>query len=283
MMDVKLIIEAGSSKSDWIIYSDKIQECFSLPGINPSTQSFDTLHGTISDAAKSLNIKPLKVYFYGAGCGSAQARDYLGTLLMKFFSASSIHIETDLVAAARACCFGKEGIVCILGTGSHAALSDGHKIIHQLPSLGYILGDEGSSGHMAKLFIRKYFLSAMDEDLKKRAQSEIEELEHDFVYNFYNSPYPVSLLSKIGRFILDYQSHPEIIEIIMASLKEFMEIRLNTYNNLKHLPVHSTGSYAYFLQDKFRELLAASGFKAGVCIQKPISRLIEYHKEYDIN
>lgn len=283
MMEVKLIIEAGSSKSDWIVFTDKIHTNISLTGMNPSTQSIDSLHETISEAKKKMSLNPSKVFFYGAGCGSVQARENLSSLMIKFFPTSSIYVETDLVAAARACCLGKEGIVCILGTGSHAALSDGHHITHQLPSLGYILGDEGSSSHMAKLFIKNYFLSTMSEELKNRAQLEIDELEHDFVYNFYNAPYPVSFLSKTGRFILDNQSHPEILKIIEASLNEFIEIRLKPYEELKHLPVHSVGSYAHFLHEKFSQLLSAFGFTTGICLQKPITKLIEYHTEYDIN
>ena len=47
---------------------------------------------------------------------------------------------------------GKPNITCILGTGSNTCYFDGVKIVENGPSLGFMLGDEGSEIILEKLF-----------------------------------------------------------------------------------------------------------------------------------
>ena len=62
------------------------------------------------------------------------------------------------MAAARALWFDEPGIVAILGTGSNSCVYDGINIIEAVPSLGYILGDEGSGAYLGKKLLQYYYL-----------------------------------------------------------------------------------------------------------------------------
>lgn len=53
-----------------------------------------------------------------------------------------------MLGAARAVCGHKEGLACILGTGMNSCLFDGNHMTKNVPSLGFILGDEGSGAVM---------------------------------------------------------------------------------------------------------------------------------------
>ncbi|NIS07775.1 MAG: hypothetical protein GWN00_02460, partial [Aliifodinibius sp.] len=83
------------------------------------------------------------IYFYGAGCDSAEKKEVVYNALHHSFPEATLHLFHDLLGAARACFFDKPGIACILGTGSNSCLYDGTEIIEHIPSLAFILGDEG--------------------------------------------------------------------------------------------------------------------------------------------
>ena len=67
-----------------------------------------------------------------------------------------------MLGAARAASGSKPSIIGILGTGSNSCLYDGEKIADQIPSLGYLLSDEGSGNHIGKLLIKSYFYREME-------------------------------------------------------------------------------------------------------------------------
>ena len=137
---IKVLVDSGSTKSDWLVLngSEPILQ-FELAGLNPMTQSKSSLLSQIEMAKNKLqSIHPESIIFYGAGCKDLAAQ-IIETLLKDLFPSCLVQVHSDLLAAARANCAGKEGIVCIMGTGSHSCLSDGHQIIHEKPSLGYLL------------------------------------------------------------------------------------------------------------------------------------------------
>ena len=62
-------------------------------------------------------------------------------------------MESDLLGAARGLLVRRPGLACIIGTGSNSCLYDGNEIVRNVAPLGYILGDEGSSAYLGKVFI----------------------------------------------------------------------------------------------------------------------------------
>ena len=60
-----------------------------------------------------------QVYYYGAGCTSYEKKNVLGASLVAQFK-TPIHVESDLLAAARGLFKCEAGIACILGTGSNS-------------------------------------------------------------------------------------------------------------------------------------------------------------------
>jgi N-acetylglucosamine kinase-like BadF-type ATPase len=51
---------------------------------------------------------------------------------------------------------GKPAIVCILGTGSNSCYFDGENLKIELPSLGFLIGDEGSGSAIGKQLVRRF-------------------------------------------------------------------------------------------------------------------------------
>lgn len=158
-----LVADSGSTKTDWrLIKDNKIINSFSSIGLNPYFITPELLSTFKNEISSKINPKEIKlVNFYGAGCSGNKNRVYISEILKDIFLNSKIIVETDLLGAARASFSKEKGIVIILGTGANTCLFDGEKINSNLPSLGYLFGDEGGGDYLGKQLINdylKYFL-----------------------------------------------------------------------------------------------------------------------------
>ncbi len=275
-----LIVDSGATKADWALLDGQILDRFTTKGFNPTTQDGEAF----SDVLEHLKVKTTKnldsIYHYGAGCSNARARAKLSDLYHNFFPDSKLHLTSDLLGAARAVCKGTSGIVCILGTGSHAARSDGHVLQHHLPSLGYVLGDEGSGVHLGRLLVQKYYLGGLPESAAQKVLQVLPQLDADFIYTFYQCQDQAARLAAIGAFVISHKDEPGISDLIDESFSCFIARRLSVYQNHCKLPVHCVGSVAALLWDKFSQQLSMQGFTPGICLQKPLDGLVEYHIHY---
>jgi glucosamine kinase len=212
---VYLIVDSGSSKADWVFYNEDKTVHYQTDGINPSTQNAEFIYNQLASLAELEIEVPGKIFFYGAGTRSHSAKEILQTALSKVFKGSEIIINSDLLAAGRALCNKNPGIVCIIGTGSHAALCDGHEIVHQLPALGYILGDEGSGNDLGKKILTAFFYKKMDVELQELFLENHPEVLTDFMYSFYQSENKSAQLARFARFVVIHKQHILCKQIIM--------------------------------------------------------------------
>ncbi len=275
---VYLLVDSGSTKADWVLFDDQKESFFLSEGINPSTQNSEYIQNQIATIANKFTRFPEKIFFYGAGCSSESAQNQLTSIFRIHFPESEFYVHSDLLAAGRALCGGRVAIICILGTGSHAALCDGHQITHQLPALGYLLGDEGSGNHLGKEILKAYYYQKLDTDLKFALEKKHPELQSDFIYQLYHSPNPSSTLANFGQFVVENKNHPTCNQIILNCFEQFIISKLLVYQNKSEFPVHLCGSIAFFLKDEIETALHKFGFIPGECIQKPIHKLLEYHR-----
>ena len=146
-----LIADSGSTKTDWLIGTERV----STQGINPIHQDDDTILAILNDelipqlskatgrriSGNSITSHLLAIRFYGAGVRPEQEERIQRLLSQVFPNATSIEAKSDMLGAARALCGKQEGLACILGTGANSCLFDGEHIIQNTPPLGYILGD----------------------------------------------------------------------------------------------------------------------------------------------
>ncbi|NTW34327.1 MAG: hypothetical protein HGB12_17195, partial [Bacteroidetes bacterium] len=153
-----LIADSGATKTDWIVvYGRQEIRTFQTGGFNPffvnALQIRDEVDKELVPFIDSKNVK--EVYFYGAGCTSIEQIIIVEDALNPLFPEARILVENDLLGAARALCGHNEGIACILGTGSNSCSFDGKNITENVPSLGYLLGDEGSGAYIGKKLIKE--------------------------------------------------------------------------------------------------------------------------------
>ena len=152
---MRLIVDSGSTKTDWIAIDDQgeiLFETFTL-GLNPQVLTeYIIEERIINNYDLYQNRKNIsKIHFYGAGCGTRPPKELLIKVLKSVFINSEFDIKEDTFAAVYACCKPNEkAIVSILGTGSNCSYYDGNKLHQKVTSLGYVLMDDASGNYFWK-------------------------------------------------------------------------------------------------------------------------------------
>ena len=274
-----LIADSGATKTKWCLESDSVSESFYTEGLNPYYHTTST----ISDVINKELVPKLKghhvdaIYFYGAGCDSPVNEDTVYKSLNAIFPDAKMDVEHDLLGSARACFFDKPGIACIFGTGSNTCLYDGKKIQEHIPSLAFILGDEGSAGYFGKKLINSYFRFEVPDDLKK----ELEEAHNMDLNHIMTSVYEGSQTSRFvasyARFLGEHTGHPWVDKILREGFNSCITRIIKNYTDAASHKVSFVGSVAHAHQDLIKELLNEEGLQCGSFYRNPLDRLITYH------
>ncbi|HRI34759.1 MAG TPA: hypothetical protein PLD02_13485 [Saprospiraceae bacterium] len=279
---MKIIVDSGSTKAHWALINDHgLISIFETTGINPMTTSKSSILSSLNIVYQHFIKETIEtIHFYGAGCKGA-AKEGLQNIFHDVFPNTSAILESDLLGAARSCCGGKPGIVAIMGTGSHSCLSDGHKIIHERPGLGYLLGDEGSGNHLGKLLLKSYFYDELTTVLRLELELSHPTVKDNYLATLYSSNRVSKELASFVPFIIDHLQYPEIINIVRTALKEFYSNRLSYYSDKKEWPLYFNGSVAYLMREYLKPFLLEYGFTNVHFNQNPIHSLVQYHLNYD--
>lgn len=277
-----LIADSGASKSDWVLIDNSGEQMgFQLAGLNPYYLSTaDTLKIISKEIIPFIESKKVEqLFFYGAGCSSVYKCMMLEEAFQQLFKNAEIQIESDLLGTARALFGKKEGIACILGTGSNSCYYDGEKIIKNVVSLGYFFGDEGSGAHMGKTFIKDYLMESLPENIHDAFKKEYNYTRDNILDAVYNLPFPNRFLASFCEFYADHVSKKYIFDLITNSFREFILNQLEKYDKLKGVPISFTGSVAYFFEPLLRQVCHEFGLKIEQIKRSPIHALAEYHRE----
>jgi len=275
-----LIADSGSTKTSWVLAEKgkKVLD-FETSGFNPYIQSKEFISNTIgeeiSPRVKDLDIG--SVYFYGAGCSTDSNKKIMFDSFKTCFTNSYIEIEHDLLAAARALWFDGDGIVAILGTGSNSCLYKGGKITDTVPSLGFILGDEGSGAYMGKILIRDYLYNKMPERIKKVFYEKYGLNTTAILDNIYKKENPNRWLSSFAFFISCHIHEDYCRGIAMKGLKDFFDAHLIQYPGYQNIPMGVVGSIGFFFMDCLEIVSHEYGFNMKKVIKSPIEELVRYH------
>jgi glucosamine kinase len=217
------------------------------------------------------------IYFYGSGLGSTTGNRIMQDWLTGYFPAAVVHLENDLVAAARSLCAKEPGIIAILGTGSNACRWDGRSIDDDQHSLGYILGDEGSGFSIGKRFVADYFYGNMPNDIAVAFSAFFPYSREEVLSATYHAPAPNRFIAGAAMFAGGRATNPYIKEIINAAFQAFIKAYLLRFKSLQ-LPVYFTGSIAAAFSDNLVHQLLEYGLIPGNILADPLEGLIKYHK-----
>ena len=280
------IVDGGSTKCDWVILENDGTEVLKTEtvGFNPNIIKPALITIEIEKNQALIKFKDYleNIFFYGSGCGTPENKLIVEREIQRVFSNAQIRVKEDLLAAAYAAYRGVPAIVCILGTGSNACYFDGENVKTELPSLGFLIGDEGSGSALGKQLVRHYFMKKLPPDLHQQF-TEIYQLNiDDLLKNMYHNPRANAYMADFTRFIVDRKTHPYFQNFIYKELKNFLEFQVMPYEECRESEINFIGSIAYFFEDSLRAVASDFHFKIGTVVQRPIESLVNYHRDYII-
>lgn len=278
---IKLIADSGATKAEWCLLNDGKKKTIFTQGISPyflnTDQIADLLKKELYPQLKRYKIS--EIYYYGTGCANpANAKSVKKAIQKIFTTAKKVEVTHDLMAAARALCGRKKGIVANLGTGSFCCYFDGKKIIKQTPGIGYVLGDEGSGAYLGKKVIQYYLYETFDDDLRARFDAKYVTNRVEILENVYKKPMPNRYLASFAIFLAENRGHYMIENIIEDALNDFFFYHLCKYRESWLMPIHFVGSISYGFKDILKHLCNTYEFGLGKVMKNPMEGLVAYHR-----
>jgi N-acetylglucosamine kinase-like BadF-type ATPase len=279
---MKLLVDSGSTKADWIAIDDNGKVLFTTQtlGLNPEVLDKEEIIDRLEDKfdISHNKDKATHLFFYGAGCGTDRMKDFLTVVFQNYFKNATVVVHEDTFAAVYATTpKDQEAIVCILGTGSNCSYFDG-KVLHQkVQSLGYIAMDDGAGNRFGRLLLRGYYFNKMPKELSTEFEEEYN-LDADYIKaNLYKEANPNAYLATFAKFIIKHKDNDYCKKLIYKELKKFAKNYIMQYENCREVPVHFVGSIAFYLKDELTEILTGYEIKIGNVLRRPIDGLIAYH------
>ena len=281
-----LIVDSGSTKSDWIAIDSKTGNHFferqRTSGLNPAIISKFEAIDIINKNKIIINhrFRVEYVFFYGAGCGTVEASRMLKNVLKSIFSNAKVSVKEDTYAAVFSTIDSEASpaVVCILGTGSNCTYFDGKKAQQRVVSLGYSVMDDASGNYFGRQLLRDYYFDFMPHDFKLMFETRYN-INADYIKkNLYKKPNPNTYLAKFAEFLVFNRESDYVQSVIKKGLRSFVKTMIVQYEDeIKTVPVHFVGSIAFFLQEEIKEIAMEFGFKIGNFQRRPIEGLVDYH------
>jgi N-acetylglucosamine kinase-like BadF-type ATPase len=277
-----LIVDSGSTKCEWVLLSDgMVSGQYFSQGFNPNYINDSEIglrfEQLLPDKIKSEEID--KIYFYGTGCSTVENCNMVKKLFLSGFPEAGVFVNHDLTGTAVSLFKNGEGIACILGTGSNSCHWNGKKIVSSVPSLGYLIGDEGSGTYLGKLIL-KYILSGKSSETLKKKFFEYVELDFGGVIRkIYSEKNSNAWIASLSNFAYANMENEEIIDIVKTNFNDFLSENILKYEKCRDLPVAFTGSVAYHFKEILEEVMNGEGMKISNVTKSPMEGLIEYHKQ----
>lgn len=276
------IIYSGSRYANWkLAVKGEVVADFKTVGINPFFNDEKFITSLLNKNNKLIHFaeKIKKIYFFGAGATSAERNQIIENAFTKFFKFSRVFVNDDLLAAAKASCEDKEGITCIIGSGSNSAYFNGKKIIENNYGLGYILGDEGSANWLGKNLLKAFLNKKMPLNLQQFFSIKYDLDRKQILDKVYKNPNQNNFLSSFSDFFIEHRNDIFIQTMLTQGFYLFFDTYLKplliTHGN--HQPVYFVGTVAANFQDYLREVAKQNNINIVTVIKEPIYNLLNYY------
>lgn len=276
-----LIADSGSTKTEWSLVDKEGIKCtFRTSGINPYFLTEEEIRRILTrEVLVELPIERItEVYFYGAGCTGTKSTENLCVLLHRIIGSDMVEVDSDLMAAARALCGDEPGIACILGTGSNSCVYDGRSITAQVPSLGFILGDEGSGSDIGKNLLADAMKGLLPTDIADSFFYRYNLSRENVLEAIYRRPLPNRYVAQFSHFVHEHLDNEYVRSLVWSRFEAFFRRNILSYP-YRELPVHLTGSVAYHYKELLHEVASELSIRIGTVLPTPMNELARYHAD----
>lgn len=282
-MKTKLIADAGSTKVEWAFLAPdgSIAARFTTDGINALLAGSDSLFDSLNTVCQHIpsQFQVDEIHYYGAGCATPEICKNMENALHSVWPQPSVFVSSDLLGAARSLFDTHTGIACILGTGSNSCLYNGKEIVMQIPSLGYVLGDEGSGAALGKRLVSDAFKLQLPENIRDKFLEDYQLSLPMILDKIYKQPSPNKFLASLVPFLKENKWNPYIYSLVLEELTQFVKRNVAMYPRAHSMELSFTGSIAFHFDSILREAVASQGYRITSITETPMDGLIKFHSK----
>jgi glucosamine kinase len=278
-----LLADVGGSSSRWawlsasggVEFFPRIGE--RLVGYNPVNGDADAFVRAVHACfGKHPALGAKQVVVYGAGCGEGERAERMHSTVASVFARSTVEVESDLLGAARGLFGNDSGLALILGTGMNVGYYNGRELHTPMPSLGYLLGDEGSGADIGKHLLRDALYGRMPQAVQHMVYPEMEA--HSAVLQeVYKGAAPAAYVASGVHHLAGLQQVPYVSDLLLARFGELAAVFDHFFAEHRALPVRATGSVAHGFNALLAQALKARGWHLQATKADPLQGLVAYH------
>ncbi len=275
-----LIADSGSTKTSWLAVDGKnVVSKITTAGYNPYYYKYDFLVNIIqNELLPKLDDQLIeKIYYYGSGCSSDINCTKVKTALWAQFPGALVEINHDLTGAAVALLKDKEGIACILGTGSNSCYWNGKEVLSNVPSVGYLLGDEGSGTYIGMKILKGILENKAPKEVSNAFYLAFDTSFEKVLSLIYEKTEPNRFFAGISKFAGENINEPWIRAQVKQCFNDFIENQIKQYPNYSDVEISFTGSIAYYFKDILIETVKENNLSIGIILREPIDGMLEFH------
>jgi N-acetylglucosamine kinase-like BadF-type ATPase len=249
---MNILIESGATKSTCIGYNDKCTFfSYKTIGINATYATKGTILAIFREMIlenKVMVEEVQSIRYDGAGCFNKTNAEKVKEVLTSLFQNANIEVFSDLYAACHALCKNSNGFVGILGTGAASCFYNGATITRQAPSLGWLLGDEGSGTHLGKLFVIEYLKDKLELEIIEDFEAAFSVSKSIVFEKIYQNSNSRTFFASIPPFLLKHIENQQIRKLVETSFQDFFDKQIDYYKTYPH-PWYFCGSIAFYFQE----------------------------------
>ena len=258
-MGTVLLADGGSSSVKWAIIrpEQRVEFCES-PALNPLFGTHDEHLATITSAlGPSLGGTPVNdVHFYGAACGADQP--------------------------------GQPGLSASVGTGCNVGYYDGRKMVYYRPSLGYVLGDEGSGAWIGKRLVHDWLYGYLPTGLARALHDfagdtyGVSQCEHGvysckkIVEQVYRGAHPNAFLSRFAQVAIEHQDVPYCHDLLREAMEQCVQHLGVPATQCGQMELRAAGTVAWYCRDYLAEACHDAGLHLSEVQRSPIVGLAQH-------
>jgi len=275
---MKLIADVGGTSSRWLNVDQGMASLVKLKGFNPVA---DRGTGFIQGLEQLTPNEVDHLTIYCAGCGTEERQAQVKALAAHVFSNAAIVVHSDLLAVARAFLGTTSGMAAILGTGMNVAYYDGNQLIQRVPSLGYLMGDEGSGADIGRQFLKDLFNRRIPIELIVKVFPNGNPGLGATIKEVYGNEAQNRAMASYAGLLATAQDHAYVQELVGEAFKRFSALIKEHHQEGELQRISVSGGIAAGFQVLLEKELKHTGFEEVAVAADPLEGLLTYHQTLD--
>ena len=275
---VTWVADVGGSSSRWAVINldGRVEFREDLPGFNPNSGDPDALLKALSAWTERDPNDAHEVIVYGAGCGSPKGRNRMREVMGTAWPVATITVETDLLGAARGLYGSEAGLALILGTGMNCGRYDGKELQTPMPSLGWLLGDEGSGADLGRSLVKEALLGRLTR--KEEVLLFPEGIDRDLLMQGAYCPNgQQAFFASFAKRLSTNGAEDLAIRLIEPRFTAMGKVLGHFFPQEEGSLIKAVGSVAWAFEEQLKSALGSNGLLLTAVERNPMEGLVRFH------